>query len=320
MKPLVSVICVCYNHERFVLETLESVRAQTYSNIELIIVDDGSTDKSVEIIEEWIKKNPVTHFLNLKSNHGYCAAFNRAFALATGEFYIDLATDDVLLPEKIENQIVFFSTLDSSYCTTFTDAIYIDGQGNYLREHFKYLFKKKLIRHIPQGDVYQNILSTYFIPSPTMMTRTSVLKSLGGYDENLVYEDFDFWVKSSRQFKYAFLNEKTMKIRRNIKSMSTGWYKKSDPQLLSTYQVCLKAQKLNRDKQDWYAWAKRVKYELRQSVFSQNHAEAELFYKLLKSECKTDWQDEFTYKLDGLHLPLSVLRQWYHRLRYNSFT
>jgi hypothetical protein len=135
----------------------------------------------------------------------------------------------------------------------------------------------------------------------------------------MAYEDFDFWVRSSRNFKYAFLNEKLMKIRRTPTSMSTGWYKQDDRQLLSTYQICRKAQKLNRDESDWQAWLKRIKYELRQSVFSENHTEAKLFFDLLHEVKQVNWQDLLIYKIDSFRLPLAYVRNWYHQIRYHSF-
>jgi hypothetical protein len=152
-----------------------------------------------------------------------------------------------------------------------------------------------------------------------MMMRASVLNFLGGYDESLAYEDFDFWVRSSRYFKYGFLNEKLMKIRRTAKSMSSGWYKKNDPQLLSTYHVCQKAKGLNRDENDWHAWLKRIRYELRQSVFSENHTEAKLFFELLREVNQVKWQDKIIYRIDSFKLPLAILRKWYHQIRYHTF-
>lgn len=319
MNPLVSVIGVCFNHERFVLEALESVRSQSYPHIELIIIDDGSTDGSVSKIKEWVNKNPDAHFIDLKTNHGYCKAFNKALAQAKGDFIIDFATDDVLGQKKIELQVNYFLSLDKDYGIVFTDAEYVNANGNYLRDHFSYLKKKQLIKEVPQGDVYQAVLSNYFIPSPTMMIRKEVFNTIGGYDESLVYEDFDFWVRSSRLYKYGFLNEKLMKIRRNTQSMSSRWYKKGDAQLMSTYQVCVKAKKLNRTIEDWEAWAKRVKYELRQSVFSENYPEANLFFALLQEAGQIHWKDTFTHRLGTLNLPLSIIRKWYHRIRFQKF-
>jgi glycosyltransferase involved in cell wall biosynthesis len=315
-RPLVTVICLCYNHERFVKEALNSVLNQSYDNIQIIIVDDASMDSSASVIQSVVNDNPQIQFLSLARNAGNCKAFNYALKLAKGEFIIDFATDDVMMPEKIQRQVDFFLSLSNDYGVVFTDALYIDAEGKYLRNHFDYLFAKGLINHIPEGNVYRDVLTVYFIASPTMMIRREVLESLQGYDEELSYEDFDFWVRSSRVYKYACLKEQLVKIRRKTKSMSSAWYVAGDPQLHSTYKVCKKAMTLNRTKEDRLAWTKRVKYELRQSVFSENHIEAQLFYSLLIEEKADDGLDKILIIINRLHLPLASLRQWYHQLRF----
>jgi glycosyltransferase involved in cell wall biosynthesis len=316
MNPLVSIICLCYNHAHFIEEAIRSVLSQTYSNIQLIIVDDASTDDSATIIHKLIDQHPHVEVLFLKENLGNCKAFNQGLKLAKGDFIVDFATDDVMMPDRITKQVDFFKTLDSSYGVVFTDAIYIDEAGNVLRNHNEYLIRKRLIDEIPQGEIYASVLSTYFISSPTMLSRKEVFASLQGYDEDLAYEDFDFWIRSARNFKYGFLNEKLTKVRQSKRSMSRGWYVPGDKQLHSTFLVCKKARALNRSNEDKLAWVTRVKYELRQSVFSENYVEAELFYNLLKEEKKNDLIDEVLFIINRLHLPLASLRRWYHRIKY----
>jgi glycosyltransferase involved in cell wall biosynthesis len=315
--PLVSVICLCYNHARFVSEALNSVITQSYGNLQIIVVDDASKDNSASIISDILVRHPEITFLALEQNNGNCKAFNRGLALAEGEFIIDFATDDVMLPDKIEKQVNLFRTLDQDYGVVFTDAEYISTTGTFMRNHYEYLFRKRLLTSVFQGDVYDKVLSTYFIASPSMMIRKSVFDYLKGYDENLSYEDFDFWVRSARKFKYAFLNEITVRIRKSERSMSTGWYVQGDNQLHSTYLVCLKAVDLNKSEADWEALATRLKYEIRQSVFSENMNEAQLFYDLLKRIKKNSISDSVFMSLGKLHLPLSFVRRFYHKVRYN---
>jgi glycosyltransferase involved in cell wall biosynthesis len=260
-RPLVSVICLCYNHERFVAEAIQSVLDQTYDNVQLIVVDDASTDSSTTIIRDLVVKHPFIETLLLTENLGNCRAFNRGLALARGEFVIDLATDDVMMPDRITQQVDLFSSLDDSYGVVFTDATYIDEKGGFLRDHYAYLFKKGLLQTIPQGDVYSRIIAQYFICSPTMMVRKKVLDEMHGYDETLSYEDFDFWIRSSRNYRYAFLDRKLTSVRRSTRSMSAGWYRPGDRQLYSTYLICKKIAMLNRSEEEHRALAARLKYE-----------------------------------------------------------
>ena len=160
----------------------------------------------------------------------------------------------------------------------------------------------------------------------TKSKKTSSLnfKSPKSGKSNLVYtkslpssgRDFDFWIRSSISYKYAYLNAKLTKIRKSRRSMSTGWYKPGDRQLYSTYLVCKKAQALNKNERDVLALAKRLKYELRQSVFSDNHREADLFYNLLKEIGYVGWADTVMRLLNHLKIPMSFLRRFYHFVRY----
>lgn len=315
-EPLVSVICLCYNHERYVAEALHAVLEQTYRNIEIIVVDDASTDNSVARIQETIAPHAGIQFIALKKNIGNCTAFNRGLALAKGDYIVDLSADDVLMPERIADQVNHFRALDPSYGVVFTDAVYINEQGQPLRQHFAYLFSKKLLHHIPEGDIYSDVLSTYFIASPTMLVKREVFDLLQGYDESLAYEDFDFWVRSSRYFKYSYLDKPLTRIRRLDNSLSTRSYIPGDLQLYSTYLVCKKAMALNRGKKDHAALVKRARYELFQSVFSQNITEANLFYDLLCQLEKPRIGDNLLIKLNKLRLPLSHIRQTYLKLRF----
>jgi glycosyltransferase involved in cell wall biosynthesis len=317
-SPLVSIICLCYNHERFVREAIESVFVQTYHNIQIIIVDDHSTDRSGSIINELIRVHSrKVEFLSLMENVGNCKAFNQGLKLVDGDFVIDFSTDDVMLPDRVEKQVDFFLKQKEDVGVVFTDAIYINENGELIRNHYEYLYKKNLIDHIPSGDIFPDVLTTYFISSPTMMVRKKVMDTLQGYDENLSYEDFDFWVRASRNFQFAFLNLKTTKVRKSQDSMSTGWYKKGDKQLHSTFVVCLKAEKLCRNEQDCDALRWRALYEFKQAVFSQNKEEANLFAALLRRLGKIPASFFLIRAASYLPLPWSWIRDKYHQLRYN---
>ncbi len=282
-EPLVSVIALSYNHELFIKQALSSVLNQTYPAIELILVDDASTDQSVNTAKTYLEENPAlfpVKILFLKENVGSCTAFNRGLALAQGKYVIDFATDDIMLPQRVEQQVSYFESLPDDYGVVFTEAEYVDQTGNHLWYHYRNRLKH--IRPIPTGDIYAEVLARYFISSPTMMIRKKVLDGMGGYDEQLAYEDFDFWVRSARNWKYAYLDDCTTQVRKHSESMSTGWYRPGDPQLYSTYLVCQKALKLNKSDEERKALATRLKYELRQAFRSGNHKEVELLFGLLR--------------------------------------
>lgn len=317
-EPLVSVVCLCYNHERFVAEAIQSVLNQTYKNIQLIVVDDFSNDNSVAVIEPLVQKNPTIDFMPLPKNTGNCRAFNSALTKVKGEYVIDLAADDVMLPERIEKQVRYFQNLDESFGVVFTNADYIDAEGKFIRNHTEHLISKKLINQVPQGWVFRDVLKQYFICSPTMMIKKIVLDKLHGYDEELAYEDFDFWVRASRCFPFAYQDETLTRVRRNIKSMSSGEYQQGNKQLHSTYLICRKAVLLCRDKADQQALVCRVRYEFKQSVFSGNLSEANLFAQLEKELAGHNIAFFLYQFLSWMPLPWPWIRKQYHHWRYST--
>jgi len=315
--PLVSIVCLCYNHERFVEEALESVLHQTYPNIEIIVVDDGSSDSSLAVITKVVNQHDRRiELLALPDNQGNCTAFNRGLKLVTGDFVIDFSTDDVMLPDRIELQVDFFLKQSQPVGVVFTDAVYINEMGVPLRKHYDYLRQKKRIDHVPTGDVFRDVLTRYFIAGPTMMVHKDVMDALHGYDENLAYEDFDFWVRASRDFQFAFLNVVTTKVRLLPGSLSTNQYQKGDRQLHSTFLVCLKAEKLCHDEGDREALRWRVRYEYKHAAFSENKTELKLFSALLKRLGKIPLSFFMIHYATRLPLPWAKMRKAYHQLRY----
>ncbi|HWA34900.1 MAG TPA: glycosyltransferase [Cyclobacteriaceae bacterium] len=262
MKPLVSVICVCYNHERFVEEAIDSVLSQKYARVELVVIDDKSHDNSVSRIRKALARFPETKIIVSDANRGNCKAFNEGFRNTKGDLIIDLSADDVLFPDRIAKGVENFQTWGPQIGVNFTDAVLIDEEGRTLGYHSDRFPHET----IPQGDIYREVLSRYFINSPTMMIRRNVLERLGGYDETLAYEDFDFWVRSSRDFHYAYTPEPLVKRRIVKDSLGSKQFKKGSAQLQSTYQVCEKAMILNKTQSEKNALKGRIRYEIGQAL------------------------------------------------------
>ena len=266
-KPLVSIICLCYNHENYVIESLESVLKQTYKYIQLIVIDDASTDGSVAAIERFITSHPNIQFIKQKSNIGNCSTFNNALKHANGEYIIDLAADDLLMPERVTQGINTFEEHDEDYAINFTDAAYIDKNGKFINSHYSRNNTGELLEVVPQGTVFKEVLQTYFICSPTTMIKKGVLDQLNGYDESLAYEDFDLWVRVSRQWKFCYTDQVLVYKRVLSKSHGQQQYKKGNTQMESTYQVCLKAHHLCKSKEEFAALRKRILYEFKHAIW-----------------------------------------------------
>lgn len=288
MEPgLVSVICLSHQHRDFIREAVDSVLDQTWKKIELILVDDDSHDGSREVIQNIVTEHPGILTVLPDEHLGNCRAFNLGLELARGEFIIDLAADDLLLPERISEGIKAFEKAGPEYGVHFTDVRLIDPAGKPLGSHFRRDPKGRLLDNVPEGDVYADLLGRYFISAPSMMIRREVFDRLGGYDESLAYEDFDFWIRSARDYKYCYTDAILVKKRILQGSLSARQYKRDSDILRSTLKVCLKAERLNRNERERHALMKRARYEFRKALFSGNRQVASGFAGLLARQASS---------------------------------
>ncbi|GAL83002.1 family 2 glycosyl transferase [Sporocytophaga myxococcoides] len=299
MKPLVSVICLCYNHEKFVEKALLSVVNQTYSNVEIIVVDDCSTDKSSELIMRFLKTYQSIKFIQNEANVGNCISFNKALAIANGDFIVDFATDDILKKDKLELQVNAFEQLDNSYGVVFTNAEIINENGDYLMDWYDRGVA------VSDGYVFEKILKKSYISASTMLVRREVFDFLGGYDERLAYEDFDFWVRSSQKFKYYYLSDKTIEKRIVSRSLSA----KADTKIgytiiASTLNVCAKAWWLLKNETEKQALKKRIYFEMRHALMIEAFDCVLSYYSLLKEMNDTDIKSRLIKTLAELKIPL----------------
>lgn len=129
-KPLVSIITPSYNAASFILHTLQSVRDQTYSHWEHIIVDDASSDTTPNVLQQWAEEDPRVRIELLKENQGAAYCRNRATELAQGDYIAFLDSDDLWHPEKLQRQVAFMQAQDCSVC--FSSYVHIDEQGQEL--------------------------------------------------------------------------------------------------------------------------------------------------------------------------------------------
>ena len=268
-EPLVSVICLCYNHEAHVNQAINSVLQQSYGNIELIVVDDASTDQSRQLIRESSAIHGFQTILNDK-NLGNCRAFNIGFRKSKGKYIIDLAADDMLLPDRIKIGVEQLEQKGKSYGVHFCDVNLTDFEGNNLGTHYKRDKNGKLLQSVPEGDIYAQLVEKYLICTPSMMMSRLALEDLNGYDESLTYEDFDFWVRSSRIYKYTFSD--VVLVNRSIlaKSLSKSQQQKKNIHTLSTAKVCEKILRMNRSEVENKALLKRANYELKWALITEN--------------------------------------------------
>jgi glycosyltransferase involved in cell wall biosynthesis len=265
-QPLVTVIAISYNHAPFIEEALASVFNQSYKNIELIIVDDASTDSSVAVIENCIAGKGIV-FLKNKNNSGNCCSFNQAYEKSSGKYIIDFALDDLMYTTRIEKQVAVLEEKSAQVGVVFTNIQMIDVTGANLFAQYPKFNHKQHTQQIPEGWVFDALLSQYYINPVGMLFRREVIEFLNGYDETLAYEDFDFWIRSSKQYEYTYLPEILSAKRIVPTSLSTAFYKRNQLAMFqSTLTVCKKAWWLCITDADKKALVIRCRYEIRQAI------------------------------------------------------
>ena len=315
IEPLVSIICTCYNQESFIAEALRSVINQTYPAIELIVVDDKSSDSSSAVIKKLLHEYPDILFISNSKRIGLCQNFNRGLSISSGKYIVDLSGDDVLIPDRIDRQVNFFERLSNDYGVIYSNAEFVDLNSRALGFFYPIESTNKVKKRPPEGDIYLHLIETCPIATQTMLMRRATLEQLGGYDENLAYEDFDFWIRSSRNWKYAYQDEILTKIRKTSGSLSTKQYDQGDQQLLSTFEVCKKIKTLNKTEQEKTALVRRLKYEIKHATLAEKRPEAKLFIELLQEIRPLSVSDKFFNELSRSGVKTAWLRDTYLKLK-----
>jgi glycosyltransferase involved in cell wall biosynthesis len=199
-KPLISVIIPTYNRGWIIKEAIDSVMAQNYRDFELIIVDDGSTDNTSDILNSY--HGDILVFR--QENRGVSAARNRGIVEASGRFIAFLDSDDLWLPQKLFRQVEFFNkNPDAEICQTEETWIRNGVRVNPKRKHKK-----------PCGMIFEPSLALCLISPSAVMIRRSLFEKVGGFDETLpACEDYDLWLRISCRYP-VYLIETPLIIKR----------------------------------------------------------------------------------------------------------
>ena len=198
--PLVTVIACCYNHERFLVECLEGIRKQTYPNIQIILTDDFSQDKSVALIEHWIQTYHVAcDFIKHEVNLGLPRTLNLALEQAKGKYVSLVSMDDFWDARFVERFVEVLEQCDESYGMAYGRVHHVDEAGNLLPK----VYPNRT--DLPEDNIVGELLKSNFIPAPAVMMRRSCYDKVGYYKEDLVYEDLDMWFRLAKYYKFKAL-------------------------------------------------------------------------------------------------------------------
>ena len=225
-SPLVSVIVPAYNAEQFIERTLSSVLNQTYKNLEVLVVDDGSKDRTVEIVEDIATKDSRVTLLQ-QPNSGVAKARNSAIESAKGEYIAPIDADDIWYPQKIEKQIEAFLNSEPSVGLVYAWSVMIDESDRIInRSNAINSFHFSNIASV-EGEVYLPLIYRNFIGNSSVpLIRKSCLNKVGNYNELLKEqdaqgcEDWDLQLRIAEFYQYKVVPNFLVGYRRYSNSMS----------------------------------------------------------------------------------------------------
>lgn len=219
--PLVTVGIPNYNYAHYIKEALNSVASQTYPNIELIIVDDCSTDNSVVEIENW-RSNYAGEmsiiFIKNEINLGLTGTCNVILKNANGKYFQTLDADDILLPRKIEKQVALIER-NSNVAFIYSNIEIIDENGKIINEDYLQQIGYDENK-MPEGNIFEPLFDFNFVPLPSVLINTKMARVAGGFDEKQQVQDYYMWLKLCEKHDVLYLNEKTAYYRSHHSSMS----------------------------------------------------------------------------------------------------
>jgi glycosyltransferase involved in cell wall biosynthesis len=195
--PLVSIVMGVYNGERYLKEAIDSMLNQTQTNFEFIIINDGSTDSTGEILHAYT--DPRVFILE-QENHGLTKSLNRGIALARGKYIARMDSDEISMSNRLEKQIEY---LENNFDVGAVGTSYnrIDAIGSIIGQEI-------ISVPVQKKDIYKNLFEWCFLLHGSVMMRKEVLDMVGWYDENFLYsQDYDLWFRILDHYSLGVLSE-----------------------------------------------------------------------------------------------------------------
>ncbi len=219
-QPLISVIIPAYNAETFLAKTLESVLSQTYQNIEILVVDDGSTDKTAEIVKSFARKDNRISLLQ-QSNAGVAAARNLAIEKSRGEYIAPIDADDIWYPQNLEKQVKCLNSSAPSVGIVYSWSVDINEQD---------LLTGGFYNSTIEGEVYTALVYKYFIGNASSsLIRRICFEKIGGYNCKLKAEnaqgceDWELHLRIAENYQFKVVSEYLVGYRQITSSMSCNF-------------------------------------------------------------------------------------------------
>ena len=319
-KMMLTIVLLCHNQCQYLQACANALQAEIDAYeaksglaVEVLLIDDASTDGSRAVLAR-IGNERGWEVMQLEKNVGNCKAFNIGLERARGKYVIDLAADDLIASGRMEAQIgLLEADMDMSFC--YGDATYIDTNGQQIYRHSD-RYGKGANKSMPKGWLFERLFRGHFICPSTVVMRTEVLKKMGGYDEELVFEDFDIWMRLARVGKVGYADGVTSFHRVADGSLS-GRLMEGDGQamLWSICRIGEKAIGLSESVQEREAIAWWLGYHVRLAVYLQNGMMARRLLALRGQLRPEEWWWVWLLPFAGAWWPTRYFYHKYQKMR-----
>lgn len=228
-KGLVSIIVSSYNHEKYIKECLDSIKAQTYPYIQLILADDASPDNSVSVSENWLKDNNYSAKTNFQQkNTGLSTMLNNCLPLVEGQYIKIIAADDFLHPKAIKKCVTELEKLGDEYGMVFTDTYGVDENSNRIPDIADY----DSLGDIDKDIFRKELIKGNRIAALTVLMRKEALIKTGEYKSDFLVEDYFRWLKISALYYIAYIPQKLAYYRIHDSNLSSSKKQRIDTETL----------------------------------------------------------------------------------------
>ncbi len=206
MPALLTVGVINFNQGEYIAQCLDSIASQTFRDFVLYIIDDHSTDNSIDLIRSYIHThNLECNVIINPVNQGICKNLNDLLKLCDTKYFTFVAADDWGTENRFEDMIEILEASADNVCTVYSDAELVDEFANQLFPSYINYYRPDLDKlNPPSGKIFHDLLAYNFIPAMATVTRTKALKEVGGFNENLKFEDFDLWLKLAHRYELIF--------------------------------------------------------------------------------------------------------------------
>lgn len=275
---LVSVIMPVYNTQKYLKEAIDSILNQTYSNFELILINDGSTDNSLDIIIDYAKKDKRIVVLS-RSTNGFIDAVNDGVCIARGEYIARMDSDDISHPERFQKQVDYLNThediylLGTNYSLMFDEDLSEKTRKKYIGSH------KRGQESIDRDNIFLSINEGQKFMQPSTMMRKEIFKEVGLYKDFLI-EDIEFYFRvAAKGLGIAKIEEELFFYRAREGSRSTDEFRKKQTHQIIQMKLSYLFENLiqNKEIQKYLIWGADISGEEALSILKE---------KLPNAQCK----------------------------------